>query len=209
MIRAPRLVAESESNPTKIHDLYDEWADNYDRDLVLWGYDAPQVSASYLKRLADKDGLVLDVGCGTGLVGQAIQEQGFSRIHGIDFSEESLQLAKRRRLYGSLSRVDLTQLPTSLRAASFNAIVCTGVMAYLTETKQVCLEFCRIVKSGAPIILTQRSDLFDSRRVQEVFDEISSQGLWKQIEVTGSRPYLPGNPEFSDIGVRYCVFRKC
>jgi len=37
---------------------------------------------------------ILDFGCGTGLVGQCLNEMGYSNISGIDASEKMLELAE-------------------------------------------------------------------------------------------------------------------
>merc|ERR1712232_912355 len=61
--------------------LYDEWADTYDLTLASWGYDAPQKTVELVEQHLDVDAShakVLDVGCGTGLTGRALSQQGFA-----------------------------------------------------------------------------------------------------------------------------------
>ena len=60
--------------------LYDQWAPTYDDDFV------DQVGYVYHKRVAEQlakvkdsiDGAVLDIGCGTGVVGACLHEHGLA-----------------------------------------------------------------------------------------------------------------------------------
>jgi predicted TPR repeat methyltransferase len=202
------LLGQAEKDPEGIRALYDDWASEYDADIGSWGYEAPRVCAEYLKGLADGGAAVLDAGCGTGLSGQALADAGFRDVTGIDFSARSLEIARARGVYRSLEKVDLTRLPTPFPDGRFAALVCVGVLSYVPDMEAVCREFCRLVAPGSPLVITQRSDLFDSRHTRQAFDALVADGTWEELEVTGDRDYLPENPEFAEIGVRYCVFRR-
>lgn len=45
---------------------------------------------------------VVDFGCGTGLVGEAMKKAGFENVTGIDCSEGMLQIAEKKDVYRSL-----------------------------------------------------------------------------------------------------------
>ena len=205
---APRLLDEAESAPAAVRALYDGWSPGYDADLSAWGYQAPVVCARYLSALAPANAAVLDAGCGTGLVGEALRAAGFLDVVGVDFSADSLARAGASGAYRALHQVDLTTLPTELPAQTFDALVCVGVMTYLADVEATCREFCRLVKAGSPIVLTQRSDLYEARDTAGAFAALTHDGTWETIEVSPVRDYLPGNPEFADVGVRYCIFRR-
>ena len=202
------LLNQTDSSPDHVRQLYDEWADSYDKNLRDWGYEAPALSARYAFSHAAPDAVVLDVGCGTGLSGAELNQAGFSTIDGVDFSADSVMKAAARGVYRQVSTIDLLQLPTGLPTAGYSALVCVGVLSYLSDTEATCREFCRLTQPGAPIVMTQRSDLFEERNMQAALDAITNDGLWQQIEVTGDKPYLPGNPDFVGVGVRYCIFRR-
>ena len=206
---AEGLLEQATSNPEKLQVLYDNWASDYDDDITAWGYEAPQVSVAYLRELISNDVLVLDAGCGTGLVGKELKLAGFDNVVGIDLSLSSLTIAKATDAYQSLQQVDLTVLPTALSTEHFGALLCIGVMSYLPDIEGTCREFCRLLEPGSPIVLTQRGDLFETRNTQKAFDALVNDGTWAQIEVTPERNYLAANPEFIGIGVKYCVFRRC
>ena len=50
---------------------------------------------------------ILDMGCGTGLVGKFLAEKGFKNIHGIDISKKMLEKADIKGAYKKLEEVAL------------------------------------------------------------------------------------------------------
>jgi predicted TPR repeat methyltransferase len=190
---------QSSSEPGEVAGRYDEWAASYDADLASWSYQAPTVVAeTVLTRLPHADS-VLDVGCGTGLVGRELRARGFDgRIHGIDLSPASLDIARESGAYDSLERADLQQ-PLPLEDDSVDAVVCVGVMTYLPDVESVWREFARVARPGGIVVATQREDLWHPRECQAVVDRLQDEAVWRAADVTGPAPYLPqgygGTPE--------------
>ncbi|WP_010138365.1 class I SAM-dependent DNA methyltransferase [Oceanicola sp. S124] len=86
-------------------DLYDQWADSYDKELDEAHYVTPSRIAAALKSLVKEtelSGPVLDFGCGTGLCGEALAQEGFGRIHGADVSAGMLKMAEQKGCYEQL-----------------------------------------------------------------------------------------------------------
>ena len=55
----------------EVMDYYDEWGeyDKYNKDMVDWNYTGPKETVNtFLKYEKNKDALIFDAGCGTGLV---------------------------------------------------------------------------------------------------------------------------------------------
>ena len=187
------------SDPREVADRYDQWAQGYDDDLASWSYQAPSVVAeSVLSRMPGADS-VLDVGCGTGLVGRTLRAQGFAgKVSGLDISQASLDVAEQSGAYDSVQRADL-QARQPVDDDSVDAVVCVGVMTYLPEVEAVWREFARVVRPGGLVVATQREDLWDSRECQAVIDRLHDEGVWAPVEVAGPAPYLPegygGTPE--------------
>ena len=97
-------------DPEKTRDLYKEWARTYDDEVRANGYASPSRTASAMaEAVADLSAPLLDIGCGTGLSGEALSEVGFSTIDGTDFSEEMLNAAATKDLYRSLIKGDFNR----------------------------------------------------------------------------------------------------
>src|SRR5689334_8002875 len=121
------------SDPQEVAHRYDDWATGYDDDLASWSYRAPDVVADTVVTHQPEGASVVDVGCGTGLVGRALRRRGFAgRLTGLDISAASLEVAQRDGTYDAVEQADLQQrLP--LDDDSADAVVCVGVMTYLPE----------------------------------------------------------------------------
>ena len=175
------------SDPREVADRYDAWARSYDDDLASWSYQAPEVVAETVVTRHPTAGSVLDVGCGTGLVGRALRARGFAgQILGLDISDASLEIARQRGAYDSLERADL-QRRLALEEDSVDAVVCVGVMTYLPEVEAVWREFARVARPGGVVVVTQRDDLWHTRECQAVVDRLQDEGVWTPLEITGPR----------------------
>jgi len=208
MADKPGLATHYESDAATIRSLYDDWAGQYDADLAEWGYVAPVRAVELLAERCGPTAQVLDVGCGTGLVGAALSDAGFVDVVGVDISSDSLDIAAKTGVYRALAEVDLTELPTSLPDELFGALICVGVMSYLPDVEAVCREFARVVESDGIIVLTQRTDLFASRATGEAYAALVEDGTWEELVISDPAPYLPGHDEYAEIDVIYGVFRR-
>jgi SAM-dependent methyltransferase len=202
------LAAQHAGDPSAVKAIYNDWSSTYDNDTTAWGYEAPDIASGLLAALVSTDAQVLDAGCGTGQVGAALAARGFHDVVGIDLSAESLDVAAASSNYRAVTEVDLGSLPTPLLDDSFSALICVGVMTYFPDVESICREFCRIIEPFGTIVLTQRTDLFESRNTQTAFDALEQDQTWKILEVTPERPYLPQHPEYEGIEVRYGVFER-
>ncbi len=184
-------LLEGTTDPVEVADRYDEWAASYDGDLVSWSYQAPAVVAEAVVTRHPDARSVLDVGCGTGLVGKALRARGCgARIVGLDISQASLRIAHQTDAYDALERVDLQQ-PLDVEDNGADVLVCVGVMTYLPDVEAVWREFARVVRPGGTVVVTQREDLWESRACQDVVDRLAADEVWTPLDVTGPAPYLP------------------
>jgi predicted TPR repeat methyltransferase len=192
-------LSESSSEPGEVSGRYDDWATTYDADLASWSYQAPAVVADTVMTRLPEAASVLDVGCGTGLVGRELRARGYvGRLHGLDLSQASLDLARESGGYDELERADLQQ-PLLVEDDAVDAVVCVGVMTYLPDVAAVWREFARVARPGGIFVATQRDDLWHERECQAILDRLQDEGVLRSSEVTGPAPYLPqgygGTPE--------------
>ena len=94
--------------PVASKKLYANWAETYDTTFAAdMHYRAPAAVAACYARLSTA-GPVLDLGAGTGLVGEELARRGAKDIHGTDISPEMLQQAAQKSVYARLFEGDLT-----------------------------------------------------------------------------------------------------
>src|SRR3954451_12689930 len=166
------------TDPRAVAQRYDEWARSYDDDLSAWSYQAPATVAETVIARRPAAESLLDVGCGTGLVGRTLRSLGFAgRIVGVDISQASLNLADQSRVYDLLEQADLQQrLPCDDEV--FDVVVCVGVMTYLPDVEAVWREFARVARPQGIVVVTQREDLWSERECRAVVDRLQADGVW-------------------------------
>jgi len=149
----------TKQQPAKTQGLYDRIADVQNLAMKLNGYRASV--AKYLRSLRlkiDADSLVLDAGCGTGLVTLAFQEAGYrpKRIAAVDLSLRSLAVARdeftqRRRLARRCDAVQSNVLAMPFADETFDLVLMCGVLEY-TPVDAGLAEAARVLKKGAPLV---------------------------------------------------------
>lgn len=198
------LVAGGGGDVADVAAHYDGWAERYLADLDRWGYQAPGRVARTVTVQRPQARTLLDVGCGTGMVGQALRAAGCeAELTGLDISEASLEVARRSGAY-AVTRVADLQQPLALDDDSFDVVVCVGVMTYLPDTEAVWRELARVARPGGLVSLTQREDLWQPRECRAVVDRLTAAGVWTPLEIAGPAPYLPdADGALAELGAYY------
>ena len=99
---------------------------------------------------------VADVGCGTGQLAALLALRGSRRVTAVDFSSASL--AYGRALKEKLGLANLTYaeddvLSLSLQSASFDVVLCSGVLHHTAAPERGFAELARIAKPGGFVIV--------------------------------------------------------
>jgi predicted TPR repeat methyltransferase len=92
--------------------VFDGYADRFEGHLISLGYRIPGVVRAVVQahpRIVSGEGIgpVLDLGCGTGLVGLALADLKLGPITGIDISARMLEQARIKSVYTTLIEADL------------------------------------------------------------------------------------------------------
>ena len=171
------------NNDQKLTKVYRDWAEkyDYDNDHVLGTVSQPKSVALLSTRLKDKSVKIIDIGCGTGLVGKNLKAEGFLYFDGIDISEDMLSIAKSRGytnlFLGSLNK----KLP--VLTDSYDCAMCIGVFTHGHVSSDRFNELCRIIKPGGYVCFTVNEGVFDKYGFKEMITEFEANNRWNVISL--------------------------
>ena len=188
--------------------LYKKWAETYDEDFVLnSNYLSPKkISIFFNKHAKNTDTPILDVGAGTGLVGEFLYRTGNKKIIGIDISPEMLEQAKSKECYSSLMKADVTR-KIPLKSNSIGAIVSAGTFTHGHVGPDAFDELLRITKPGGLFVLSINSKVFINIGFQEKFLRIKnniSSPIFNKFNAHGKHK----DKKFREIKIFASIFRK-
>ena len=199
--------AYSLKTPEDSKKLYKKWANTYDEDFALnSNYLSPKkISSFFNKHAKNTDTPILDVGAGTGLVGEFLYRTGNKKIIGIDISSEMLEQAKLKGCYSSLMEADVTK-KIPLKNNSIGAVVSAGTFTHGHVGPDAFDELLRITKPGGLFVLSINTKVFIKDGFKEKFIQIKnniSLPLFNEFKVHDNN-----NDKFKKIKVFACIFRK-
>jgi len=174
-------------DPDEVKAIYRDWAENYNEDLSSHGYVAPKRCCELLTNLvSDRSALVYDAGCGTGLVGSILQDAGYSRIHGADFSPDMLAQAGMSGAYTQLTHADYSA-PLTVDDEIYDVIISVGVYTARFHGHFIP-EMLRCLKPGGVFVFTCRERYYENE-VDSTLSAAATRG--EILDVTVSRePYI-------------------
>ena len=130
-------------------DIHRAWIENLRTDEVnTFGFAA--LERVLLQTDLKPDAAVLDGGCGTGTNSVWLAKRGF-KVTGADFSEFALSEAEGEGI--DYRREDLTAL--SLEDASFDAVICIGVLMHIPDVEKALQELVRVLRPGGYLIIAE------------------------------------------------------
>jgi len=176
-------LTESE-NKEKLLDVYQKWASLYDKDNddELGTVSQPNSVQIFERYVKDKTTYIIDVGCGTGLVGLQLNKLGYKNFDGVDISQEMIDIAIDRG-YGSLLLGNLNEtLP--VESNKYEAALCVGVFTHGHVGPNRLKELARIVKPGGVVCFTVNEDVYASFGFDDAIKSLELTGIWKVLELS-------------------------
>jgi predicted TPR repeat methyltransferase len=167
----------------EVMEFYDEWGekDKYNRDMVDWDYTGPKETVNTFKKYTvNKNILIFDAGCGTGLVGKELKKCGYNNLDGADLSQTLLDSIP-KNLYKKLNRIDLNQ-PIKVNDSSYDAVMCVGTFTYAHVKPNALDEFVRITKNKGLICFTINEGIHEEYGFDKKIEELEKKNKWKKIE---------------------------
>jgi predicted TPR repeat methyltransferase len=131
-------------------ELFDRYADRFDSHLVEeLQYRVPEQMAATIREATRPDARldVLDLGCGTGLVGAALGANA-KHLVGVDLSARMLDKARARKLYARLEHCGLLELVMREAPASYDVVTAADVFVYCGRLDSLFAEARHVLRPG-------------------------------------------------------------
>jgi len=199
--------------PAENRDLYERWADTYESGFINnRGYVYHErVAQIFVER--GGQGPVLDVGCGTGIVGEALAALGAQDVDGFDITPAMLAHAATKettdgtKVYRSLIEGDLLA-PLDLATGSYAGIISVGTFTLGHVGPAAIDELIRIGAPGATYALGINRAHFTERGFEAKLDEIVAAGSIDNYELVEIRMYEVDADEHSADTAFVAVFTR-
>lgn len=136
--------------------VFDHYADRFDQHLTeQLQYKVPKDLAEIYRSLADinAEQAYLDLGCGTGLMADALPEVN-GPWTGIDLSSKMLDKARAKNRYANLICSDLVAGMQTLQTQSMNVAFAADVFIYVGALESALRELHRVLKPGGHFLFS-------------------------------------------------------
>jgi predicted TPR repeat methyltransferase len=196
--------------------LYDDWASTYDAALKSWDYPVPvRVSEILTEFNVPTAGNIVDLGCGTGMSGEALRAKGFTgSMTGMDISQASLDLVKSSKpsVYNHLHIGNLDLPLTQLTAPPYDAFISVGVFSYVERFDVLFSQIVEFLSPGGLLVFSHHVAYWDDDRrgCRTAAEALEAEGKWSLVRAGDPEPYMPSNPDPNESKkrIRLVVFRK-
>ncbi len=202
----------SASGQKKIQEHYDTIADVYDHH-----YDKPRGRcyhthiSTYIMSVLPKGGILLDIGCGTGLFVERYINAGGSAI-GLDISSNMIQKARRRCMACDYTLGTGEKIPFCDN--SFDAVSSLLVFSYVKNPETMLNEAYRVLKPGGKIAICTLGKKLLTRGILAIYqisekmkvNHVVMKDFGEHYYDRGEMDYLFTRAGFSDISVTWCSF---
>lgn len=157
---------------------YDAWADSYEGDLLdTYGYSAHRIAARALTDFVEPSAPVIDVGCGTGLVGAELAEAGFKTLDGVDVSGRMLDLARERGIYRQLFLRDV-EGASALPDRAYGGVICAGAFGAGHLGPQALPRLAGLAAPGGMIVIFMNAEPFHEDDYDNHLSRLERAAVW-------------------------------
>ena len=199
--------------PDDARALYAKWADTYESGFITdSGYVYHRtVARLFVDRAGAGAGPVLDVGCGTGLVGEVLRELGVKEVDGIDISPEMLveAAAKRTRdgdpVYRAVLEGDLTDT-LAIPSDRYRGMVSAGTFTHGHVGPAALDELLRVAAPNCRFALGVNRQIYESGGFGARFEAEVASGTITDLELIDVEIYDADEGEHADDVARVVTF---
>ena len=201
-------VMQAEGDRSLLDNVYDDWAQEYDKDLWASGNPYFAVLAGLTARhVPELSARILDCGCGTGLVGRMLWLMGYRNLEGLDPSGGMLDAARAKGCYVRLHQL-LLGATIDLDAESFDALTAGGVLTQGHAPPESLDGMLALARPGALILFSMSNAGYSKYGFGEKIKTLEARGAWTPVEQSEAFPSYPFSKEHSDLQHWVSVYQK-
>ncbi|KAK3865922.1 hypothetical protein Pcinc_028522 [Petrolisthes cinctipes] len=178
--------------------IYDEHCTTYEKMVCEKGkYKGPFILVEAVTKEVPecrrKEVRVLDVAAGTGMVGVALAQKGFTNLDALEPSEGMLECLRSKNVYTNTFHEYIGQGHTNVPQGCYDLVFAVGGMGYNHIPFTGVLEFVRFAKPGGLVMICMRHDEEDYlTKLKEYMNRLEEQQLWKKEFSTPIKDFLIG-----------------
>lgn len=127
---------------------------------------------------------VLDIGCGTGLIGKYLAEEGFKNVVGLDISSAMLIVAEQKGVYSKLIKADLTDIdefPHELKN-QYDIVCCSGLVNGNNMDYKLFEEFVLAAKQKGLVIFAARHSFIGEYWYSDITRLMETEGRLRHLD---------------------------
>lgn len=129
---------------------------------------------------------VLDIGAGTGLVGQQLQKLGFMQIDALEPSNEMIKETIEKNIYRRVYDILITEEKCCIPDSSYDAVITCGTFAENHLPTGALLEFIRLVKPGGVVVAGIRKSFLNTVEayrdtLEPLMHRLEDDGQWRML----------------------------
>lgn len=184
--------------------IYAHWAGTYDQHMRECKFKGPFIAAKTVQdHYTNKNIKILDVGCGTGMVGEYLKEFGFHNADGLDPSEKMLGIARAKNVYKNYIAQGIEgENSTDIPSDSYDVVVVSGGFAPGHLLPEAVDEMIRFVKPGGFIFNVGRLSSLNLSDYKDKWEphlaKLEADKKWEEVSRTIYKKYVD-----NDDGILY------
>ena len=148
----------------QITSKYNDWAENYEHDVNSLSYATPPIAVKAMLGVAEKYGVnkdskIIDIGAGTGFIGELLKKEGYTKIDAVDISQGMLKVAASKNCYTKLICGGIGNNSLDVPDDEYDALFCIGCISVGHINPRGISEMLNMIRPGGLYLVTVRWDV--------------------------------------------------
>ncbi|MDB5203424.1 MAG: Methyltransferase type 12 [Ferruginibacter sp.] len=153
-----------------------------------------------LKEKLPQGAVVLDVGCGNGVISRSLGKEGFN-VYGVDISEKTIQKARQLNIYPNVKFDVKSAEQLVAEGVKYNAVICSEVLEHLNEPAKLLEVLYQSITDDGVLIVTVPNgqgprEVFVTKPIINL--QKKNNLVWKTVQKTKSALGYKGTTAQSD-----------